>query len=78
MLQQYGSSVQMSVAHASHDFFSLTPLAQIECEHDPLELDPDPDPDPDPEPDPLPLLHDSPQIDPTSPTQIESHAVEQQ
>ena len=66
----------MSVAHASHDFFSFVPLAQTECEQLP---EPEPEPDPDPDPDPVPLpLHDSPQIDPTSPTQIESHDVPQQ
>lgn len=61
----------MSPAQASQLLVSFVPVAQIECEHDdpPLPL---------PLPPPPPPLHDSPQIEPTSPTQIESHELLQQ
>ena len=69
MVQQYESYEQMVPAHVSQLPVSFTPLAQIECEHDepPLPLPPPPPP-----------LHDSPQIEPTSPTQIESQEFVQQ
>lgn len=59
----------MSAAHASQVDVSFVPLAQIECEH----VEPLPLPLP-----PPPPLHDSPQIEPTSPTHTESHEVLQQ
>lgn len=65
----------MSAAHASQLLVSLVPVAQIECEQD--EPPPLPLPLPPPPP-PPPAEHDSPQIELTSPTQIESHEVVQQ
>ena len=72
VVQQYESYEQMLPAQASQLLVSFTPLAQIECEHD----DP-PLPLPLPLP-PPPPLHDSPQIELTSPTQIESQELLQQ
>jgi hypothetical protein len=62
VLQQYESSEHSSVTHESQPLFSFLPVLHSECEHVP----------------PLPPLHDSLQYWPTSPTQIESHAVVQQ
>ena len=79
--QQYGSCAQISEAHVSHPFFSFAPVLQTACLQVPLpppplllpleELPPLPDELP-----PPPQL--SPQMEPTSPTQIESHSVLQQ
>jgi hypothetical protein len=68
VVQQYESCEQMTPAHESHVFVIFVPVEQMECE----QLLPPPPPPP-PPPEQL-----SPQIEPTSPTQIESHDVEQQ
>ena len=81
-LQQYGSDAQMSVAHVSHPEVRCAPVAQTLC----LQVSPPPPPELLPEPllEPPELLLEppppqlSPQMEPTSPTQIESHCVLQQ
>ena len=73
MVQQYESCEQMLAAQLSHELVSFLPVAQMLCE----QVEP-PLPLPLPPPPPPPPEQLSPQTEPTSPTQIESHAVEQQ
>ena len=70
----------MSLAQASQVLVRCVPLAQIECEQvePPPEPEPLPEPLPEPPPPPPPPEQDWPQIELTSPTQIESQAVVQQ
>jgi uncharacterized membrane protein YgcG len=66
VLQQYASFAQISFAHALQELFSLAPESQMAC----LQVPPPPPPPPPP--------HDSPQIEVTCPTQMESHSTSQQ
>jgi hypothetical protein len=63
VLQQYESTLQIFVTHASQPDFSFVPVLHSECVH----VVPPPPP-----------LHDSPHTLATSPTQMLSHAVVQQ
>ena len=72
--QQYVSCEQTVAAHDEQLVESVEPAVHSSC----VQLFPEPPPDPPPAPPPEPPPHVWPQIDWTSPAQVESHAVSQQ